>query len=77
MTVYSDLEKAFNPETVAIVGVSSTNELHRDYSGLKFLKNLKSSGFKGRIYPIKRRQKRSRALKFIPACYQFRNIWIW
>jgi acyl-CoA synthetase (NDP forming) len=52
MTVYSDLQKAFNPKTVAIVGVSSTNELHRDYSGLKFLQNLKGAGFKGRIYPI-------------------------
>ena len=53
MTLYSALDKAFNPETVAIVGVSSNdNEWHFDYTGLKFLHNLKSSGFKGRIYPI-------------------------
>ena len=53
MTLHSDLAKAFNPETVAIVGVSGNkDEWHFDYTGLKFLRNLSSHGFKGRIYPI-------------------------
>jgi len=53
MTLRSDLEKAFNPEAVAIVGVSSKEKpLHPGYTGLRFLRLLRSSGFRGRIYPI-------------------------
>jgi len=53
MTLHSDLDNAFNPEAVAIVGVSSREKpLHPGYTGLRFLRLLRSSGFKGRIYPI-------------------------
>jgi len=53
MTLHSNLERAFNPRAVAIVGVSNREKpLHPGYTGLRFLRMLKSSGFKGRIYPI-------------------------
>jgi acyl-CoA synthetase (NDP forming) len=53
MALHSDLAKAFNPEAVAIVGVSAREKpLHPGYTGLKFLRMLSSSGFRGRIYPI-------------------------
>ena len=65
--MYTDLDKAFDPKTVAIVGVSSNNELHFDYSGLKFLKNLKSAGFKGRIYPINPKANEIEGLKVYPS----------
>jgi acyl-CoA synthetase (NDP forming) len=53
MTLHSDLEKAFNPEAVAVVGVSSREKpFHPGYTGLRFLRLLRSSGFRGRVYPI-------------------------
>jgi len=52
MILRTDLDRAFNPNAVAIVGVSGGNQMPGDYSGLKFLKYLKKAGFKGRIYPI-------------------------
>ena len=53
MTLHSDLEKAFNPEAVAIVGVSAREKpLHPGFTGWRFLRMLSSSGFRGRIYPI-------------------------
>jgi len=53
MTLHSDLERAFNPEAVAIVGVSNRDKaLHPGFTGLRFLRMLSSSGFRGRLYPI-------------------------
>ena len=47
------LDKAFDPESIAIVGVSRTESSRKaDYSGIRFLRMLKRSGFKGRIYAV-------------------------
>ena len=46
-------ERAFNPRAVAIVGVSrSSNQQFPGYTGLRFLRMLRDSGFEGRVYPI-------------------------
>jgi len=52
-SLLTDLQKAFNPRTVAIVGVSR-DDLNPPpgYTGLKILRLLKGAGFAGRLYPI-------------------------
>lgn len=52
-SLLTDLQKAFNPRTVAIVGVSR-DDLNPPpgYTGLKILRLLKEAGFAGRLYPI-------------------------
>ena len=52
-SLHTDLQKAFNPRTIAIVGVSRDD---RDpppgYTGLTVLRLLKGNGFPGRLYPV-------------------------
>ena len=52
-SLHADLQKAFNPKTVAIVGVSR-DDLNPPpgYTGLTVLRLLKENGFPGRLYPI-------------------------
>jgi acyl-CoA synthetase (NDP forming) len=52
-SLLTDLQKAFNPKAVAIVGVSR-DDLNPPpgYTGLKILRLLKEAGFAGRLYPI-------------------------
>ena len=53
MTENQGFEKIFNPQSIAIVGVSRSDRTqHPGYTGLMFLRMLKGSGFKGRIYPV-------------------------
>ena len=45
--------RMFNPRTIAIVGVSRSGETeHPGYTGSMFLRMLKDSGYKGRLYPV-------------------------
>ena len=53
MTLAMDLETAFHPRSIAIVGVSRSDT--RDvpgFTGLQFLRSYRSAGFKGHLYPI-------------------------
>jgi len=51
--LHTDLQKAFNPKAVAIVGVSRDDRNPPPgYTGLKVLRLLKENGFPGRLYPI-------------------------
>ena len=53
MTLTIDLEAAFHPRSIAIVGVSRSDNLDiPGYTGLKFLRSYRDSGFKGHLYPI-------------------------
>ncbi len=49
----ADLEKAFHPKALAIVGVSR-DDLNPPpgYTGLKILRLLRAAGFEGHLYPI-------------------------
>lgn len=68
MTLHSNLEKAFNSEAVAIIGVSGREKpLHPGYTGLRFLRMLKSSGFRGRIYPINSKVSEIEGAKVYPS----------
>ena len=56
---YTTFEKAFNPDSIAIVGVSRQKKTGVSLSsgtnlpsGITTLNNLLDIGFKGRIYPI-------------------------
>lgn len=46
------LDRAFYPQAVAIVGVSTQADDRRDYSGYRILRNFRDGGFTGRLYPI-------------------------
>ena len=49
----ADLQKAFNPKAVAIVGVSRDDvNPPPGYTGLRILRLLQAAGFEGRLYPI-------------------------
>jgi acyl-CoA synthetase (NDP forming) len=49
----ADLQKAFSPKAVAIVGVSRDDvNPPPGYTGLKILRLLRAAGFEGRLYPI-------------------------
>jgi acyl-CoA synthetase (NDP forming) len=49
----TDLQKAFNPRTIAIVGVSRDDRNPPPgYTGLTVLRLLKENGFPGRLYPV-------------------------
>jgi len=53
MTLATDLETAFHPRSIAIVGVSrSDNQDVPGFTGLKFLRSYQGAGFKGHLYPI-------------------------
>ncbi|MFC1919711.1 acetate--CoA ligase family protein [Chloroflexota bacterium] len=52
-TRVSGFERAFNPRTISIVGVSRTDKKqHPGGTGLGFFRRLRQLGFKGRIYPV-------------------------
>ena len=45
--------EGFPPQSVGIVGVSRNEETRvPGYSGLKLFRNLRTSGYTGRLYPI-------------------------
>ncbi len=49
----ADLDRAFHPRTVAIVGVSRDDvNPPPGYTGLKILRLLRDAGFPGKLYPI-------------------------
>lgn len=53
MTKYRDLERAFHPKSVAIVGVPRSEGNHPPgYTGQTFLGLLRQAEFEGRIYPV-------------------------
>ena len=53
MTAHSDLERAFHPKSVAIVGVPRSEANHPPgYTGYTFLRLLQQAGFEGHIYPV-------------------------
>lgn len=53
MLDFNHLERAFNPKSVAIVGVPRSEGNHPPgYTGYTFLRLLKQAGFEGRIYPV-------------------------
>lgn len=53
MTANHTLDQAFNPRSLAIVGVPRSAENHPPgYTGLTFMRLLQTGGYKGRIYPI-------------------------
>lgn len=52
-SLQTDLQKAFNPRTIAIVGVSRDDkDPPPGYTGLTVLRLLKENGFPGRLYPV-------------------------
>lgn len=52
-SLHADLQKAFNPRTIAIVGVSRDDQNPPPgYTGLTVLRLLKGNGFRGRLYPV-------------------------
>ena len=53
MTRIPSFGEAFPPESVGIVGVSQKEQTRAPgYSGLKLFRNLRTSGYRGRLYPI-------------------------
>jgi len=61
----ADLEFLFHPQSVAVVGASSSSE--RLKGGDFFLKSLKDYGFKGKLYPINPRASEIMGLKAYPS----------
>jgi acyl-CoA synthetase (NDP forming) len=53
MTPIPVFGEGFPPQSIAIVGVSRNEETRvPGYSGLRFFRSLRSSGYSGRLYPI-------------------------
>ena len=53
MTEYQDLERAFHPQSIAIIGISRSEGNHPPgYTGNTFLSLLQKAKFEGRIYPV-------------------------
>ncbi|MFC1944654.1 CoA-binding protein [Chloroflexota bacterium] len=62
------LDKAFDPESIAIVGVSRNERLiNTGYTGIRFLRMLKSSGFKGKIYAVNPKANEVEGIKVYPS----------
>ena len=59
----TDFQKFFNPEQIAIVGVSTGDY---KFGGTSFLTKLQKGGFAGKIYPINPKAKQIRNLKAYP-----------
>ncbi len=61
----ADLDRAFDPKAVAIVGVSRDDaNPPPGYTGLKILRLLRDAGFQGRLYPV---NPRATAIEGLPA----------
>jgi len=67
MESQSWLDKAFNPQAVAIVGASNHADDRRDYNGHRILRVLSSGSFRGRLYPINPRADSVLGLKAYPS----------
>ncbi len=53
MVALENLERAFHPKSIAIVGVPRNEGNHPPgYTGYTFLRLLQQAGFEGRIYPV-------------------------
>ncbi len=63
------LERAFKPETVAIVGVSASAQRGSTWApgGASFITAFEQLGFRGRIYPVNPRASEIMGLKAYPA----------
>jgi acyl-CoA synthetase (NDP forming) len=65
---FEDLERAFHPRSVAIVGVPRSEANHPPgYTGYTFLRLLQQAGFEGRIYPVNPNADVIQGLKAYPA----------
>lgn len=65
---FEDLERAFHPRSVAIVGVPRSEANHPPgYTGFTFLRLLQQAGFEGRIYPVNPKAEVIQGLKAYPA----------
>ncbi len=61
------LEQAFNPKSIAIVGVPRSAENHPPgYTGMTFIRLLNEGGYEGRIYPINPKAEVINGLKVFP-----------
>jgi acyl-CoA synthetase (NDP forming) len=68
MSRFEDLERAFHPRSVAIVGVPRSEANHPPgYTGFTFLRLLQQAGFEGRIYPVNPKADVIQELKAYPA----------
>ena len=67
MTRIRSFGEAFPPESVGIVGVSQKEQTRAPgYSGLKLFRNLRTSGYRGRLYPINPRAAEIDGIKTYP-----------
>jgi len=68
MTGNRGFETIFNPKSIAIAGVSRSEQSHHPgYTGLMFLRMLKESGFKGHIYPVNPKASEIEGVKVYPS----------
>lgn len=68
MFSFDHLERAFNPKSIAIVGVPRNEGNHPPgYTGYTFMRLLQQAGFEGRIYPVNPRADFIEDLKAYPA----------
>ena len=68
----ADLQKAFSPKTVAIVGVSRDDvNPPPGYTGLKILRLFRAAGFEGHLYPI---NPKATTIDNIPAYPSVRSV---
>ena len=64
MAWHSDLERAFYPKAVAVVGASDSGT--RVLQGSGFIRNFQRLGFEGHIYPVNPKLKEIYGLKVYP-----------
>lgn len=60
---FEEMEKIFNPKTIAVVGASSS----KGHVGYSILKNLLSSGYEGTVYPVNHKRKSVQGVKAYPS----------
>lgn len=68
MSKFEDLERAFHPRSIAIVGVPRSEANHPPgYTGYTFLRLLKQAGFEGNVYPVNPKADIVQGVKAYPA----------
>ena len=74
----SDLQRAFSPKAVAVVGVSRDDaNPPPGYTGLRIFRQLREEGFQGRLYPINPKATDIDGIPAFPSVGSFRSGWTW
>lgn len=60
---FKEMEKIFNPETIAVVGATN----RKGHVGYSILENLLSSGYEGTVYPVNPKRKSVQSVKTYPS----------